>query len=151
MTTAATISAKLILDKSDYESGLDKAVSSTKKAAADIGSKMKSIGGSLQNAGRTMSLYATAPIVAGFGYMIDSAMDSENVMAEVNAVIESTGGKAGVTAESLTRQAEALQKVTKFEDDAILSGLNGSAIELDIVTPLIDTFNSCALVFNNAS
>lgn len=60
--------------------------------------------------------------VAGFlGDTIKSANDSENAMAQLNSVLASTKGAAGVTADQLNKQASALQKMTTFSDEAISS------------------------------
>jgi hypothetical protein len=49
-------------------------------------------------------------------------MESEKAMAELNAVLKSTKGVAGVSIDALTAHAEALQKVTMFSDEAINAG-----------------------------
>lgn len=51
-----------------------------------------------------------------------AALDAEQAQAQLNAVIESTGGAAGVSAEAANEYADALSKVTMFDDEAILGG-----------------------------
>lgn len=51
----------------------------------------------------------------------DAASEAEDIQAQLNATLESTGSIAGVTADAINEQALALSKVTKFEDDAIVA------------------------------
>jgi len=46
--------------------------------------------------------------------------ESEKVIAEMNAVLKSTGGVSGMTSESMTKLASDLQNVSTFDDEAIL-------------------------------
>lgn len=55
---------------------------------------------------------------------IGAARESIQVNAQLNAVLESTGGAAGVTAEQIQKWAGALEKQTLFEDEAIIKGQN---------------------------
>lgn len=117
MTTAATISARLILDSSDFQSGIKTA----SKVADTFDTKMKTIGGNMQKFGGMMSLGVTLPILAFGKASVDSAMESESALADLNAVLKSTGGIAGVSLDELTKNADALQKITKFSDESIMS------------------------------
>jgi hypothetical protein len=51
-----------------------------------------------------------------------AALEAETAQAQLNAVIESTGGAAGVTSAMANEYADALSKVTMFDDEAILGG-----------------------------
>jgi hypothetical protein len=84
-------------------------------------SKMKNVGGAMAKFGGAMTLGVTAPLVAFGASSIKSAMEAENALADLNAVLESTGGVAGVTLDELTKNATALQSVTKFSDEAVMS------------------------------
>lgn len=53
---------------------------------------------------------------------IQSASDSEDAIANLNATLQSTGGAAGLTSEELQNMANSLQNVTRFSDEAILNG-----------------------------
>lgn len=55
---------------------------------------------------------------------VKAFMESQNVMAQTNAVIKSTGGVAGVSAKQVNDLAASLQKVTKFSDETIQQGEN---------------------------
>lgn len=58
------------------------------------------------------------------GDSVQEAMEAQNVLSQLNQVIESTGGIAGVTAEQATNLASELQKVTRFSDETIIGGEN---------------------------
>jgi hypothetical protein len=55
---------------------------------------------------------------------LDLARQQQDVEAQLAAVIKSTGGAAGLSAEQIKGMAKELQGVTNFSDDAILSGQN---------------------------
>lgn len=59
---------------------------------------------------------------AGLTYAVGEAMSAEESMAQLNAVIKSTGGIAGWTADMATNLADQLSAVTRYEDDAIIAG-----------------------------
>lgn len=63
--------------------------------------------------------------IAGLGAVLKSSVSeaeaAEEVTAQLNAVLKSTKGIAGMTAEALNEQALALSEMTRFEDDEIAS------------------------------
>lgn len=56
--------------------------------------------------------------------LITEASEAQEVTSQLNAVLASTKGIAGVTAEAATGLADSLSRVTRFEDDAILGAEN---------------------------
>lgn len=69
----------------------------------------------------------TGSIGGFFGGMISEAADAEEGMAQLDAVLASTAGKAGVTREAALELASSLSAangLSKFSDDAILAGQN---------------------------
>lgn len=64
---------------------------------------------------------ASGIVYKGFKTVISEAIEAERVMAQLEAVIQSTGGVAGFTAEELDKTASSLQKVSTFGDEAIKS------------------------------
>ena len=64
---------------------------------------------------------AIGAVTSGVSALIGPAMEAEQVSAKLNAVLASTKGVAGVTAESVGALSTSLSRVTKFEDDAITS------------------------------
>lgn len=118
MTTAATIAAELLLDAGGFSKGMKEAT----KQAETFDKKMQDIGSRMQKFGATMSLAVTVPILAFGKASVDAALESEMAMTELETVIESTGGAAGVTADELAKMADELQGVTMFGDEAIMQG-----------------------------
>lgn len=88
--------------------------------ASSLGSKIK----------KGFKLAAVATAAAGsaaiaFGVSsVKSFQESENAVAQLNAVLKSTKGVAGVTAKSAINLANSLQKVTKFSDEEVISAEN---------------------------
>jgi hypothetical protein len=63
-----------------------------------------------------------AALGAGLVSSVAAAMEAQDGLAELEAVIESTGGKAGITAEYAQELASSFQNLTKFSDDTVLAG-----------------------------
>lgn len=100
------------------------------KAKAAIGGVMDGLKGLASTAAglATAGLAAAAGGALALGGALAScataAADSQQVQAQLNAVLESTKGAAGVSADMANELAASLQKMTRFEDDSILSGEN---------------------------
>lgn len=117
MTTAAHVVALLDLDAKGFSAG-----AATAGGKMDmLSSKMKSVGAGMTKFGGAMTLGLTLPIVAFGASSVKSFMDAESAVADLEAVLKSTGNVAGVTLEELTAHASALQKITKFSDEAVMS------------------------------
>ena len=86
-------------------SGIGNALDSAKSASFAFGGALAAVG---------VGLYSTAR----------AAADAEKVHKQLEAVLKSTGGAAGLLKEDIEAQATALSKLTNFEDEAILSGQN---------------------------
>src|SRR3990172_7444111 len=67
---------------------------------------------------------AAGALAAGLGFSIHEAMEAQEVQAQLANVLRSTGGVAGVTADMANELANSLMGVTRFGDEAILSGEN---------------------------
>lgn len=90
-------------------------------------SVLKGFGNSVEHFGRVAAagVLAAGVAVTAFGVAsVKAFMESEDAIAQTNAVLKSTGGIAGVTAEQVDQLASSLQKVTKFSDEDIRSGEN---------------------------
>ena len=86
--------------------------------------KMATIGASMSNIGRSMSMGLTLPIV-GLGVLFGKELgEAGKVIAQTEAVIKSTGGVANVTAGHVSAMAEELMKLSGVDDEAIASGEN---------------------------
>jgi len=65
---------------------------------------------------------AAGAAAIAFGVMsVKAYQESENAIAQTNAVLKSTGGVAGVSAQQVTELATSLQKVTKYSDEDVRS------------------------------
>lgn len=72
-----------------------------------------------------IGLVAVGAAAVAFGVSAVKAFsESENAMAQTNAVLKSTKGVAGVTADQVTKLANSLQNVTRYSDETIQTGEN---------------------------
>lgn len=67
---------------------------------------------------------AVGALGAEIASAVKSASDSADVFAQTEAVIKSTGGAAGVTADEAAKLASSLQNTTRFSDETTLSAEN---------------------------
>jgi hypothetical protein len=123
--------------------------------------------GSLKNLFSPTALLAAgiAGLGATIGSMISAAEESRQVMAQTEAVIKSTGGVAGISADQVAAYAQALSQVTNFDDEAIQSGENllltfkaigkdvfpqATETMLDLATAMHTDLNSAAIQLGKA-
>jgi hypothetical protein len=111
MAIAATIAVDLVARTEAFASAM--------KETTD---KLKDVGSQMQDIGKSMSLYVTAPIVAGFALATRAADKQAEAEAKLQAVIRATGGAAGVTAEHVMDLAASLHRTTTFGDEATIAG-----------------------------
>ncbi len=62
--------------------------------------------------------------VAGGAIAVNAAQEHVKNLNQLEAVLKSTGGAAGLFKEDILDQADALSRLTNYDDDAILSGQN---------------------------
>lgn len=91
----------------------------------DAEKKIKGVNGSLSSLGSSAlkvggAFFAAQGIISGFSSVIRLAGQQEKAEAKLNAVLKSTAGVAGLTANELKNMASSLQQVTVFGDEAIL-------------------------------
>lgn len=93
-----------------------------------------------------------AALTAGLGVSVKAAMEAEEGQAALAAVLASTNGVAGVTADMANEIASSLQNVTRFEDDTILSAenmlLTFTKISKDIFPDATETALNMATAFH---
>jgi phage-related minor tail protein len=118
-TQVASLFGVLSLEDKQFQSGLKSADTGLKNTA----DRMKSFGDGVRNTG-VLLMGAATPILAFGAAAINSAGESQLAVSQLNAVIESTGGVAGVTADHATALADSLQSVTRFSDESVLAGQN---------------------------
>lgn len=94
-------------------------------AKDEASSVFKSVGASLGSAfkvGAGIAVAGLAAFTGAMGLALNEAMDAELIQSKLNAVIKSTGGIAGVTADEVNHLASELARTTRFSDDAIVAG-----------------------------
>lgn len=95
----------------------------------EVANDAKGVGGQIQksfkdavpaSAAMGAAVVAAGAAVVGFGVSsVKAFMEAQDASAQLDAVLKSTGGAAGVTKDQLLDQATALQSVTKFSDEAV--------------------------------
>lgn len=106
-----------------------------KITAKDEASKvLKGVADSAEDTGKSIKdtlKESTASLATGFALAtgavwtcISAFSESQAAATQLNAVLKSTKGASGLLAEDILDQAAALQQLTTFEDDAIVSGSN---------------------------
>lgn len=103
-------------------------------AEDDASAKLRGIEGSLGNLGGVLkgaflgavglATGALAGLTAGLTDCVKGAMEAEKVQAQLAAVLKSTGGAAGLTADDVNSLATSLSELTPYEDDVIVSAEN---------------------------
>jgi len=91
------------------------------KASKDLGKVDKGLGRLAKSAGAAAAgFFGARALIAGFQSVISLTKQQVLAEAQLNAVLKSTAGVAGVTAKELTNMASALSKQTRFGDEAII-------------------------------
>lgn len=123
MNPIASLFVSIGADLKGVESGLKQSEGALKESAGRMQRLGDAAGGALK-AGLLGAVGGVVALTAGLGAAVHAAMEAEEGQAQLNAVLESTGGKAGVSADMANELASKYQKLTRFEDDAVLSGEN---------------------------
>lgn len=100
------------------------------KINADVSDAESKLGGFKKSLGALGGIVAGAgaAVVGGLGFAIADGIkgisDMEDQVAQLESVLKSTGGAAGVSADQVTALAESMQKTTKFAAENIMEGQN---------------------------
>ena len=94
------------------------------KSFTEMGPKINKVGESMKNVGRSMSMYVTAPVVAGFGLAAKTSIDFDDSMRKVKA----TSGATGKEFNSLRDKALEMGAKTKFSASESADALNYMAL-----------------------
>ena len=130
MTTASTISVRLILDTTDYNKNVKDAKTKTKdmtdsgKSGSDAMGKSfeKMTGISLSMAGVvSIAGAAVLGLVKYMGEAEKAAVESAKADAKVNAVLASTNYQAGMTSDTIDSLATSLSKSAGIDDELVKS------------------------------
>lgn len=112
----------------------DKNIKIVLTAKDETGPAFKSVGGSagLLNkdvSGLAKTIAGATVAIGGMAVAlgvscVKSAIEAEKNVAQLNAVLKSTGQAAGLSADQILEQAAAFQQMTTYSDDAVLSTQN---------------------------
>lgn len=80
--------------------------------------------GSAVTAGLAVALAGLTALAGALGVAFHEGMQAQQVEAQLNAVLQSTGGIAGMTAEAVKGLADQFSQTTQYTDDAVLSAEN---------------------------
>lgn len=114
---AKTIDLKIKIDQSGN------AKSGIAAIASGVG-KLGTIAAGVATGGLLLAAGGVVALGKGLFDSVGAAMEAQEGQAQLAAVLKSTQGASGMTAESINALASSLQDVTMFEDDAILAGQN---------------------------
>lgn len=114
---AKTIDLKIKIDQSGN------AKSGIASIAGSVG-KLGTIAAGVATGGLLLAAGGVVALGKGLFDSVGAAMEAQQGQAQLAAVLESTRGVSGMTAESINALASSLQAVTPFSDDAILAGQN---------------------------
>src|SRR5437870_4626173 len=82
---------------------------------------MGSVGKEMEAMGKAMTTKVTLPLLAIGGLAVKEFGQSEDALAKLNAVLQATGGVSGETTRGIVAMANAIQDVTRFDNDAVVA------------------------------
>lgn len=89
--------------------------------AAIVGEKMKTVGASMQNVGRSMTMYVTAPIVAGAASGVKAFAEVDKTMTLTNKTMGNSSSQAKLLSDAMK---DAAMNSTFGMEDAATASLN---------------------------
>lgn len=104
----------------------DKTSSAFSSVNGELNKTKDSLGGvtDAMNSVGKVGVVVFSALAGGVGVALNEATEAKKVLAQLDAVLESTAGTAGVTKEAAIDLADSLSQVTLFTDDAIISAQN---------------------------
>jgi hypothetical protein len=114
-----SIVAKLVLDKSGWNQSVSGVMSDAKKMTGMSASTSRAF----TQVGSTLAVMGGA-ILGFFGAMVAASSRSQASIRQLDAVLKSTGGAAGVTREQAIGLSEEMQKLTTFSHETVLEAEN---------------------------
>src|SRR3989304_1925015 len=127
----------------------DKASGTFRKVGGEAGGLSQKLRGALVPA-VALAGAAFGGLGVVLGTSIKEAMESQKVIAQLEAVLKSTKGTAGLTKTQLLDMAAAFQKVTTFSDEAVLSTENVLLTFTQIKGPLMQKATQAVLDMSTA-
>lgn len=111
----------IILRARDEASGV---LNKIGREVGDLGGHAKKFLGDAVRGGAMVGAAGLAGLTAATGFAIANINESQAATAQLDSVLKSTAGAAGLSRDAILDQASALSKLTTFSDEAILSGQN---------------------------
>ena len=123
---------------------LDIKATGADKAARSVGKVDKGLNKLAKSAAATaVGFFGVQGLINGFTRTIELTKQQVVAESQLNAVLKSTKGVAGLTAKELTNMASALQKQTRFGDEAIMTAqslmLTFTKVGKDVFPDAIET------------
>ena len=107
-------------DASKLERAVDKATGSLGK----VETKTDRLAAKMNTFGKGLTAGVTLPVVAAFGVGFKSLIENETLLAQTQAVIDSTGGAAGTSADDVLGLANELSNLSGAAHESIVEGQN---------------------------
>jgi len=123
---------------------LDIKATGAEKAARSVGRVDKGLGKLAKSAaGVAAGFFGARMLIQGFQNVVELTKQQVLAEAQLNAVLKSTKNVAGLTAKELVNMASALQKQTRFGDEAIMTAqslmLTFTKVGKDVFPAAIET------------
>lgn len=142
-----------------FETDIGKAAKLADRRAKEIERSFQSMGSKISRALGGLGLGIS------FAAIVDATAQAEKAMAALEVAVKNNAGAAGLTTSELTKMASELQKLTTFDDEAIMGMqsllltfkeigktefTNAQTAVLDLATALGQDLNSAAMLVGRA-
>lgn len=125
----ATAVVNIVGDESPLVRGLARAEHATDKSVAHIQARLRKISDTMARVGRRMTMFVTAPLVAGAGLAVRAFMQQEAAEADMESTLKTLGHEVEGNLERFKKFAAEIQKSTIYGDEFTL-GLMTQALNL---------------------
>lgn len=114
-----SLRADLSASVAQFQSDMGACADAVKKFSREA----KKVAREIEDVGKSMSIALTLPLVALGTEAVKRSTQAATALAELNAVIKSTGNASGKTASQLAATSKELRNISTFQDDDILKGV----------------------------
>src|SRR5262245_35254822 len=122
---ARTIAVEIVGDASSLERSFKKAARSSEQFGKGMERQSRRTGGALRGFTRIAGLATGALGAAGLAGAVKASfsemLDAQKVAAQTQAVLKSTGGQAGITAQHVEKLGNQLLNLTGIDDETVKS------------------------------
>lgn len=110
-----------VLDLAADSTQLDKDVKNAKSRTLNVLGGLADFGKTIFTAGVAVASAGVLALGKGLYDIVQAGAEAEQAQAQLNAVLKSTGGIAGVTADQVNKLADKYSNLTMYDDEAIVS------------------------------